>query len=198
MPVDSGVRARQVDSIAGLILLSLGGVYLLHALSLGLVLFCLWLLLSGFFQTLLISLGVASVVSVVWIAHRMDVIDHEGHPIHLTMRAFLYWPWLIVEIIKANIDVARVILRRKMPINPSLVEVKSTQETELGQVVYANSITLTPGTVTIAIDKDIMTVHALTGGAAEDLESGKMDRRVTALEAHPVAEERPLMMDEPD
>ena len=171
---------------------------MLHALSLGLVLFCLWLLLSGFFQILLISLGVASVVSVVWIAHRMDVIDHEGHPIHLTMRAFLYWPWLIVEIIKANIDVARVILRRKMPINPSLIEVKSTQETELGQVVYANSITLTPGTVTVAIDKDIMTVHALTGGAAEDLQSGEMDRRVTALEAHRAADERPLMMEEPD
>ncbi len=140
----------------------------------------------------------ASVVSVVWIAQRMDVIDHEGHPIHLTMRAFLYWPWLIVEIIKANIDVARVILRRKMPINPSLIEVKSTQETELGQVVYANSITLTPGTVTVAIDKDIMTVHALTGGAAEDLQSGEMDRRVTTLEAHPVADERPLMKEEPD
>ena len=176
----------------------MGGKYLLHALSLGLVLFCLWLLLSGFFKTLLISLGLASVALVVWIAHRMDVIDHEGHPIHLTMRAFLYWPWLIVEIIKANINVARVILRRKMPINPSLVEVKATQETELGQVVYANSITLTPGTVTVAIDKDIMTVHALTAGAAEDLESGKMDRRVTSMEAHPAADERPLLMEEPD
>ncbi len=117
---------------------------------------------------------------------------------YLTMRAFLYWPWLIVEIIKANIDVARVILRRKMPINPSLIEVKSTQETELGQVVYANSITLTPGTVTVAIDKDIMTVHALTGGAAEGLQRGEMDRRVTALEAHRAADERPLMMEESD
>ena len=82
---------------------------MLHALSLGLVLFCLWLLLSGFFVTLLLSLGVVSVAFVVWIAHRMDVIDHEGHPTHLTIRALLYWPWLIVEIIKANIDVAGAI-----------------------------------------------------------------------------------------
>ena len=164
---------------------------MLHALSLGLVLFSLWLLLSGYFLTLLLSLGVVSVAFVVWIAHRMDVIDHEGHPIHLTIRALFYWPWLIVEIIKANIDVARVIVRRRMPINPSVIEVKATQETELGQVIYANSITLTPGTVTIDIDKDIVIVHALTRSAAEDLESGGMDRRVTALEAHSSAEELP-------
>ena len=94
---------------------------MLHTLSLGLVLFILWLLLSGFFEILLLSLGVGSVIAVVWIAYRMDVIDHEGHPIHLTVRALLYWPWLTVEIIKANIDVAAVIVRRKMSINPSLI-----------------------------------------------------------------------------
>lgn len=165
---------------------------MLHALSLGLVLFLLWLLLSGFFEILLLSLGIGSVITVVWIAYRMDVIDHEGHPIHLTMRALLYWPWLTVEIIKANIDVAAVIVRRKISINPSVIKVKATQATELGQVIYANSITLTPGTVTISVDKDIMTVHALTRGAAEDLESGEMDRRVTNVEAHPeIQEQRP-------
>ena len=158
---------------------------MLHTLSLGLVLFILWLLLSGFFEILLLSLGVGSVLAVVWIAYRMDVIDHEGHPIHLTLRALLYWPWLTVEIIKANIDVAAVIVRRKMSINPSVIEIKATQVTELGQVIYANSITLTPGTVTISVDKDIMTIHALTQNAAKDLESGEMDRRVTDMEAHP-------------
>jgi multicomponent Na+:H+ antiporter subunit E len=166
-----------------------GGQDLLHAISLGMVLFGLWLLLSGYFATLLLSLGVASVSFVVLIAHRMDVIDHEGHPIHLTLRALLFWPWLVKEIVKANIDVARAIVSRRMPIKPSVIEVKATQETELGQVIYANSITLTPGTVTIDIDKDIMIVHALTRNAAEGLESGYMDRRVTAMEAHPSAED---------
>lgn len=163
---------------------------MLHTLSLGLVLFILWLLLSGFFEILLLSLGVGSVFAVVWIAYRMDVIDHEGHPVHLTVRAVFYWPWLMMEIIKANIDVAAAIVRRKMSINPSVIEVKATQATELGQVIYANSITLTPGTVTISVDKDIMTIHALTRGAAEDLESGEMDRRVTNMEAHPESRER--------
>ena len=63
----------------------------------------------------------------------------------------------------------------------------TSQETELGQVIYANSITLTPGTVTIAIDKDIMVIHALTVGSATGLQTGEMDRRVTAMEAHPEA-----------
>ncbi|MEE8352539.1 MAG: Na+/H+ antiporter subunit E [Rhodospirillales bacterium] len=159
---------------------------MLHALSLGLVLSALWLLLSGFFQALLLSLGLASVVCVVWIAHRMDVIDHEGHPIHLTFRALWYWPWLMVEILKSNFHIAEVILRPKMPVNPSLFEVKATQETELGQVIYANSITLTPGTVTVAINKDIMVVHALTRDSAAGIQDGEMDRRVSAMEAHSV------------
>ena len=164
---------------------------MLYAISLGLVLLGLWLLLSGFFTILLLGLGVGSVAAVVWIAHRMDVIDHEGHPIHLTVRAVFFWPWLLKEIIKANFDIARVIVSRKMPINPTVIQVKATQETELGQVVYANSITLTPGTVTIDIDKDIMSVHALTLAAAEGLKSGEMDRRVTNMEDHPARHHRP-------
>ena len=142
-------------------------------------------MLSGFFTPLLLSLGVASVIAVVWIAHRMDVIDHEGHPIHLTFRAFLYWPWLLKEIILANIAVARVIISREMPIQPTVFGVTATQKTDLGHVIYANSITLTPGTVTIDIDKDNLSVHALTTDAAENLKTGEMDRHVTEVEAHP-------------
>ncbi|NQV83256.1 MAG: Na+/H+ antiporter subunit E [Rhodospirillales bacterium] len=158
---------------------------MLHTISLSLALFASWLLLSGFFTPLLLGLGVASVVLIVWVAHHMDVIDHEGHHIHLTKRAFTYWPWLITEIVKSNFHIARAIISRDMPIQPSILKVRSTQKTELGQVVYANSITLTPGTVTIGVNKDIVTVHALTQGAAGDLQTGEMDRRVTNMEAHP-------------
>ena len=157
---------------------------MLHAVSLGLVLAILWLLLSGHFEPLLLGLGVVSVVTVVAVAHRMDVIDHEGHPVHLTWRAILYWPWLLWEIVKANIDVAKAIVRGEMPIEPTVMNVKCTQKSELGQVIYANSITLTPGTVTIAVLGDTLHVHALTPGAREGLETGEMDRRVTAVEGH--------------
>lgn len=160
---------------------------MLHALSLGLALFGTWLLLSGYFEALLIGLGVVSCLLVVWIAHRMDVVDHEGQPVHLGWRAFTYWIWLAGEIVKANLYVARRILDPKLPIEPTLVRVKTSQRSELGQVVYANSITLTPGTVSMRVGEGTILVHALTGELAEGLESGAMDRRVSAMERAPAA-----------
>ena len=158
---------------------------LLHTLCLGFTLLIFWFLLSGYFEILLILLGVVSVLTILWIANRMDKIDHEGHPIHLTLRTILYWPWLFKEIIITNIEVARIIISRDMPLTLSIIKIRSTQKTELGQVVYGNSITLTPGTVTLGIDKDIITVHSLTLGTAFDLKSGNMDRRITNIEAKP-------------
>ncbi len=146
------------------------------------VLFVVWLLLSGYFEPLMLGLGVASVAAVVYIAHRMEVVDHEGHPVHLTWRALAYWPWLLWEIVKANIDIAWVILRPRMPIQPNVFTVPGSQRSELGNVIYANSITLTPGTVTIALEDGKLTVHALTRDSAAGIESGDMDRRVSAME----------------
>ena len=110
---------------------------MVHAVSLGLVLFGAWLLLSFFLEPLLLGFGVVTCLLVILIAHRMDVIDHEGHPIHLGWRAFAYWVWLAWEIVKANIDVARRILDPKLPIYPVLVRVKASQRSELGQVSMA-------------------------------------------------------------
>ncbi len=155
---------------------------MLHALSLGAFLYGLWLLLSGHFEPLLLGLGAASVVVVVLIARRMDLVDHEGHPVHLSWRFILYLPWLGWEIVKANIDIARVIVRPRMAIGPAVLRLKATQKSELGHVIYANSITLTPGTVTIGLDAGVLSVHALTREAAEGLKSGDMDRRVAAVE----------------
>ncbi|MEE8393204.1 MAG: Na+/H+ antiporter subunit E [Rhodospirillales bacterium] len=157
---------------------------MLHALSLGFVLYFLWILLSGHFDPLLLGLGVVSAAAVVFIAHRMDLIDHEGHPVHLSWRLFLYWPWLIKEIVKANLDVALLIVNPKMPISPNMLEVKGSQKSELGQVIYANSITLTPGTVTVELEKGMFSVHALTHQAADGVRNGEMDRRVTGVEGH--------------
>jgi multicomponent Na+:H+ antiporter subunit E len=155
---------------------------LLHSISLGLVLFGVWLLLSGYFEPLLLGLGVLSCGIVVAIAHRMDVIDHEGVPIHLGWRVLAYWSWLAVEIVKANVDVARRILDPKLPIHPVLVRVKTSQASELGHVLFANSITLTPGTVSMRVQGGEILVHAIAKEMAEDLASGEMDRRVTAVE----------------
>ncbi len=154
-----------------------------HLISLAAVCYGLWLLLSGHYHDpLLLGLGVLSVAVVTAIAHRMDVVDREGHPIHLTARAVLYWPWLWWEIIRSNFDVARRILAPRMPISPTVVRLRASQKSELGRVIYANSITLTPGTVSIELEENIITVHALTREAAAALRAGDMDRRVTKFE----------------
>ena len=155
---------------------------MLHSISLGLLLFGVWLLLSGIFEPLLLGLGVVSCLVVVLIAHRMDVIDREGHPIHLAWRIVIYWFWLALEIVKSNIDVARRILDPKLPIHPLLIRLPASQKSELGLVIYANSITLTPGTVSVQVAAGEILVHAIAEEPAEALRQGDMDRRVSAAE----------------
>lgn len=156
-----------------------------RALSLGIVLFVTWMLLSGEFSLhhgLVLGLGIASVILVVLIAVRMDVVDHEGHPIHLTLRFVGYWFWLLFEIVKASLDVTKRIWSPSLPISPTMYILNVSQPGELGQVVYANSITLTPGTVTVRLDDGDILVHAIAREVGEDLARGEMDRRVTRLE----------------
>jgi multicomponent Na+:H+ antiporter subunit E len=154
-----------------------------HAISLGLFLVILWLLLSGHYTSLLISFGLLSVALVVLLALRMDVVDHEGHPLHLDPKALvIYWCWLLKEIFVSNIYVCRLIVNPSMPISPTVIALRSSQSSDLARVIFANSITLTPGTVTIDVDGDITEVHAITEEVARSLMQGSMDARVTALE----------------
>ena len=153
-------------------------------LGLAITLFIFWLLLSGIYQPLIISFGIASSLLVAWIAHRMDVIDREGFPIHLGAKAITYWPWLIWEIIKANIDVAAIIIKPKLPITPTMFNSHASQKTEVGQVTYANSITLTPGTISVGVTDGMVEVHALTSQSADDVITGRMDKRVSQMEGN--------------
>ncbi len=154
-----------------------------HLLSLSGLLAVVWWLLSGTPQPLLLGLGAVACAIVVYIAHRMDVIDHEGHPIHLhPVRLVRYWMWLLVEIVKSNWDVARCLLDPKLPISPTLFSVPADQLSDLGKVIYANSITLTPGTVSINLEAHHIDVHALTKSGAAALQQGAMHEKVLALE----------------
>lgn len=150
--------------------------------SIGLVLFGFWLVLSGHYTVLTVTLGVASVAGTVALAARMRFIDDEGHPIHLLPRAASYWPWLAGEIAKAAWDVTKRILDPRLPISPTLVRVRASQRTAAGVATYANSITLTPGTVTCRITGNDFLVHAITKEGAESLAEGDMDRRVKRFE----------------
>lgn len=154
-----------------------------HQLSALLALFVFWLLLSGYFTAFLVSAGFASALVIVMFARRMDVIDREGHPVHLSFRAFFgYWPWLFKEIIKSGWDVSRIILQPRLPISPTLVRFRPSQKTAVGLVIHANSITLTPGTISIEVAPNEFLVHALTRQGAQGTVSGDMDRRVTRVE----------------
>ena len=153
-----------------------------HSISLFVFLYLFWLLLSGFFTPFLLSAGVGSALAVVWFARRMDMVDAEGHPIHLGAKALLYWPWLLKEIAKSAWAVTLIILHPKLPISPTLVRFKPSQRTDVGLVIHANSITLTPATITVEAGPDEFLVHSLTKAGAESLAASEMDRRVSGCE----------------
>ena len=157
----------------------------LRTLSAFLTLFAFWLLLSGLYTPFLISAGAGCAAAVVWLAHRMRVIDREGHPIHLSLKASLgYWPWLGKEIVKSAWDVTRIILHPKLPVSPTLVRFKPSQASDLALVIHANSITLTPGTICVEASAEEFLVHAVTAEGAASVHAGNdMDRRVSRLEA---------------
>ena len=144
------------------------------------LLFLFWLFLSGHFEPLLLGLGVASVALTVFLSWRMNVIDHESYPLHLSLKFPGFFLYLFREIIKANIDVATRVLRwRGKSISPQMIDIPQSQESDLGAVMYANSITLTPGTVTIRLSKDSLTVHALSKEAAAELATGTMSKEIS-------------------
>ena len=150
----------------------------IHGVGLCLALALCWLLLSGYFQILLLSLGAVSILFCVWIAMRMDLIDHEGVPLHITWAVLRYLPWLLWEIVKANLDVAKRVIDPSLPISPSLFNAPVSQKTDLGQTIYANSITLTPGTITMYVSVNgTFQVHAIDKESGEPL-PGEMEKRI--------------------
>jgi len=155
---------------------------MIRAISLAGTLLVFWLLLSGHYTPFVIGLGAASIVGVVLLARRMDVIDNEGHPIHLGAGALWYWPWLAREIVKSGWEVTRLILHPQLPIEPTLVRFRPGQRTEVGLATHANSITLTPGTVSVEASAREFLVHALTREGAEGVRSGDMDACVSRFE----------------
>jgi multicomponent Na+:H+ antiporter subunit E len=153
------------------------------AVALFVIMMGLWLLMSGHYTPLLIGFGVASCGFVLFLALRMGIVDDEGVPVQLIPRLFRYLPWIALEVLKANLDVARRILSPGKPdLSPKLVEAPTSQASDLGRVLYANSITLTPGTVSIRVYGSSITVHAIAEEVADGLLEGEMDRRVTRFE----------------
>jgi multicomponent Na+:H+ antiporter subunit E len=154
-----------------------------HSIALFLLLMAVWLLNSGHYTALITSFGVGSCLLVVWLSRRMGIVDDEALPIHLLPRLPFYLPWIAKEVFKSNLDVARRILSFGRPdVSPRLFDTPTTQHSDLGRVLYANSITLTPGTVSLRVHGEQITVHAIADEVADELLEGEMDRRVTRFE----------------
>lgn len=149
-----------------------------HTISLGITLYVFWWLLSGYPKPLLLGLGVVSTLLVLFLALRMEVLDHESHPVMLSNQLLVYWPWLAWAVLKANLQVARVVLARVPRFELTRVQVPTSRESAVAHVIFANSITLTPGTVALDVFERRIDALALTRAAALDLLSGDMERRV--------------------
>ncbi len=152
--------------------------------SLAFALYVFWLLLSGHYDPFLLGAGALAAVAIAFAGRLFGYADREGHPVERVFAGFRYWPWLVVEIAKSALAVARIILTPSLPIAPRLVKLRAGPNTAVGMATYANSITLTPGTITVDADRSHhwLIVHALTEDGVIGLEAGDMDRRVTAFE----------------
>lgn len=154
-----------------------------YALALFATLAIIWWSWSGHTEPFILGLGGVSCLVVVFCCARMGILDNETVPVWLGLRPFTrYAPWLVCKIIVANLDVAWRIVQRRMPIEPTMLTVHSTQRTELGRVILANSITLTPGTVSVDLQGQQIRVHALAQAAAAENGASEMDLRVSELE----------------
>lgn len=146
------------------------------------ILVLFWMLLSGHTSFLLLSLGLASVLLVTWLVSRMDRTDNAPVRMLFSIKFISYLRWLTWQVIITNIDVAKRIWNPSLPIKPASRKIKVSIKDPLIKTVYANSITLTPGTVTTEVGEDYFIVHALNSEGLDELEEGDMERRLICLE----------------
>lgn len=154
---------------------------LARVLVLGLLLAAAWLLWSGLFKPLLLALGAFSCLLVLYLSHRMRLFDEQVFALRIAWRLPPYWAWLGKEIVKSSLEVSRVVLSPRLPVSPTVVEIEALSKHPVDLAILGNSITLTPGTLTLNIEEGRMTVHTLTRQGAADVEAGEMNRRVARL-----------------
>jgi multicomponent Na+:H+ antiporter subunit E len=140
-----------------------------------------WLLWSGHPTPLLLGLGAGSCVLALLVAWRTGFFDPHAYTLDLAPRLAGYWLWLLAEIARSNLVVARAVLRRRVRLAPEIVHIDAAHLPPRVQALLANAITLTPGTVTLDVEDGVIEVHCLTREIAADLASGAMLRRAERL-----------------
>lgn len=140
-----------------------------------------WLLWSGLYKPLLVTLGVLSSLLVLVLARRMGFFEERVYSLHLIGRLLPFWGWLGAQLVRSNLEVARIVLSPKLAISPTVVKIDALPPDPVGQAILGNAITLTPGTVTLDDHEGDLFVHCLTREGADALIEGDMNRRVAAL-----------------
>ena len=154
--------------------------HLIPVLGLFVTLFVTWLLWSGLYKPLLLGLGVFSCALCVYLAYRIGFFERKSG-LHIIIRLPRYWVWLLLEIVKSSIDVAKVVLNPKLPISPSVIDIKAQPTGKIGQAILGNAITLSPGTMTIDAYDGNLKIHCLTRDTAQSLLDGEANQLTAAL-----------------
>ena len=140
-----------------------------------------WLLLSGYIQPLLLGFGAASVAAVLLILKRMNDVDKEQQHIGIGLGLIRYLPWLIGQIVNSSIQVTKLIWGAPNKVSPTLAKISAKNVPIRTRALYANSITLTPGTLSIDLTDDEITVHALQKSSIDELKQGSMEKKITTI-----------------
>ncbi len=140
-----------------------------------------WLLLSGYLKPLLLGFGVASVVLVMFVFNRMQRVDNEPQEFGTWLQIIRYTPWLLGQILSSSLRVTKLVWGSASEVSPSLAKINVETVPEARRTLYANSITLTPGTLTLDVDGDEVTVHALEQTSIDELKKGYIASKITGI-----------------
>ncbi|MCO4757521.1 MAG: Na+/H+ antiporter subunit E [Oceanospirillaceae bacterium] len=153
----------------------------MHIVKWAVVLSIFWLLLSGIINPLLLSFGALSVVVVLFVLRRMDEVENESRQISTSLRLIRYLPWLIGQIFSSAIHVTKLIWGTPDKVSPAIAKISAKNVPQSSRVLYANSITLTPGTLSVDLEEGEVTVHALHKSSIEELKKGDMEKKITGI-----------------
>ncbi len=156
---------------------------MLNKITLTVLVVGFWLLLSGHYTPLFFGFMLLSTAIVVYLSARMGADQYQINPFVKLLQILRFLAWFVIEIFKSNVEVALSVWGLR-PVKPAMREVSYSQSTGSGAALYANAITLTPGTLSMDIDEDKQTilVHALRPEMLDDLDEGQMDQGISLLE----------------
>lgn len=146
------------------------------------MLFLVWVLWGGLMKTPVWQLGLVSCGLVLWLTLRMDLARNDLLGIHLLHRMPRYWIWLARQMVMSNLHMLKLVLGPTSSLRPEVIEFNAEAGSPFALALLGNSITITPGTLTINIDGRRLTVHCLTASNAQDLLEGHMSRRIARLD----------------